>query len=55
MTHSIKEMGTCALSYLRRISIYNPSLIGSSVIPIKNILSGGGAIVLVNLIINLYS
>lgn len=28
-----------------------PSLIGSSVIPIKNILSGGSAIVLVNFII----
>lgn len=36
---------------LLRRSLYKASLIGSSVIPIKNILSGGSAIVLVNFII----
>lgn len=36
---------------LRRSLFIKPSLIGSSVIPIKNILSGGSAIVLVNFII----
>lgn len=37
--------------FMKKISIYKASLIGSSVIFIKNILSGGSVIVLVNFII----
>jgi hypothetical protein len=51
MTHSIKEMSTCALIYLRRISIYEALSYRKFSDTYKNILPGSSAVVLVNFII----